>query len=63
MYFARIALAYLAHGQDPNAPTDKSLTFLSSVAGFKETPGIPVYQAAKHGVLGLMRSLPLSVQG
>jgi NAD(P)-dependent dehydrogenase (short-subunit alcohol dehydrogenase family) len=29
MYFARIACAYLAHGRDPNAPTDKSLTFLS----------------------------------
>jgi hypothetical protein len=43
MYFARIACEYLAHGQDPNAPTDKSLTFLSSVAGFKETTGIPVY--------------------
>jgi NAD(P)-dependent dehydrogenase (short-subunit alcohol dehydrogenase family) len=61
MYFAHIACTYLAHGQDPNAPTDKSLTFLSSVAGFKETPGIPVYQAAKHGILGLMRSLRLSV--
>jgi NAD(P)-dependent dehydrogenase (short-subunit alcohol dehydrogenase family) len=61
MYFARIACGYLAHGQDPNAPTDKGLTFLSSVAGFKETTGIPVYQATKHGVLRLVRSLRLSV--
>jgi NAD(P)-dependent dehydrogenase (short-subunit alcohol dehydrogenase family) len=29
MYFARIACAYLAHGRDPNAPTDKSLTYLT----------------------------------
>jgi NAD(P)-dependent dehydrogenase (short-subunit alcohol dehydrogenase family) len=59
MYFARIACAYLAHGQDAEAPTDKSLTVLASVAGFKETPGIPIYQATKHGVIGLMRSLRL----
>jgi NAD(P)-dependent dehydrogenase (short-subunit alcohol dehydrogenase family) len=39
MYFARIACAYLAHEQDPNAPTDKSLTFLSSVAGLKGGAG------------------------
>jgi len=31
------------------------------MAGFKEAPGRPVYQAAKHGVLGLVRSLRLSV--
>ena len=61
MYFARIACAYMAHGQDVKAPVDKSLTLLASVAGFKETPGVPVYQACKHGVLGLMRSLRLFV--
>jgi NAD(P)-dependent dehydrogenase (short-subunit alcohol dehydrogenase family) len=61
MYFARIACAYLAHGQEASARMDKSLTVLASVAGFKESPGIPVYQACKHGVLGLMRSLRLSL--
>ena len=59
LYFAHIACAYMAHGQDVKAPEDKSLTLLSSLAGFKESPGIPVYQACKHGVLGLMRSLRL----
>jgi len=34
---------------------------LSSVAGFKESPGLFVYQASKHGVLGLMRALRLFV--
>jgi len=61
LYFARIACTYLAHGQDLEAPMDKSLTLLSSVAGFKESPGIPVYEASKAGVLGLMRALRLYV--
>jgi NAD(P)-dependent dehydrogenase (short-subunit alcohol dehydrogenase family) len=29
---------------------------LASVAGFTESTGIPLYQACKHDVLGLMRS-------
>jgi len=57
LYFARIACAYLAHEKPKGS--DRSLTLLSSVAGFKETPGLFVYQASKHGVLGLMRSLRL----
>lgn len=56
LYFAHIALQYLAVDRDK---ADKSLTFLSSQAGFKETPGLFVYQSTKHGVLGLMRSLRL----
>ncbi|KAF3940801.1 hypothetical protein ABW19_dt0201134 [Dactylella cylindrospora] len=69
LYFSRIACVYLAQGQ--NSPSgvipstdilaqprlDKNLILVSSVAGFKETPGLYVYQASKHGVLGLMRSL------
>lgn len=57
LYFARVACAYLAHGREES--TDRSLTLLSSVAGFKESPGLFVYQASKHGVMGLMRSLRL----
>jgi NAD(P)-dependent dehydrogenase (short-subunit alcohol dehydrogenase family) len=60
VYFARIAYVYLRQ-QDPNAEAaekvDKSLTMVSSVAGFREDPGLYVYTASKHGVLGLMRSL------
>ena len=55
LYFARIACVYLAQGE----AQDRSLTLLSSVAGFQESPGLFVYQASKHGVLGLMRSLRL----
>lgn len=55
LYFSRIACAYLSQGPS----RDRSLTLLSSLAGFEETPGLFVYQASKHGVLGLMRALRL----
>ncbi|KEF63645.1 uncharacterized protein A1O9_01623 [Exophiala aquamarina CBS 119918] len=66
LYFARIASVYLRQGQRQSGD-DKSLTLISSVAGFKESPGLFVYQlttpprnqASKHGILGLMRSLRL----
>lgn len=61
LYFANIACTFLAHGNNEASRRDKSLTLLSSVAGFKETPGLFVYQASKHAVLGLMRSLRLFV--
>lgn len=61
LYFARLASVYLrqlAKGEDANAtPIDKSLTFTSSVAAFREDPGLYVYTASKHGVMGLMRVL------
>lgn len=55
LYFARIAAVYLR--QNAIQGMDKSLVLLSSVAGFEESPGLFVYQATKHGVIGLMRSL------
>jgi NAD(P)-dependent dehydrogenase (short-subunit alcohol dehydrogenase family) len=55
LYFSRVACAYLSQGPS----RDRSLTLLSSVAGFEECPGLFVYQASKHGVLGLMRALRL----
>ncbi|KIX99797.1 uncharacterized protein Z520_04433 [Fonsecaea multimorphosa CBS 102226] len=36
---------------------DRSLTFLTSVAAFKETPQLPIYQVTQHSILGLVRSL------
>lgn len=65
MYFARLALAHLKEKQefDPQTTTatsitsSKCITLVSSVAGFKESPGLFAYSAAKHGVMGLMRSL------
>ncbi|KAI7328413.1 putative 3-hydroxyacyl-CoA dehydrogenase [Hortaea werneckii] len=61
LYFARIASVYLRQppqsGESNEQCADKSLTLVSSVAGFREDPGLYVYTASKHGVLGLMRSL------
>lgn len=53
LYFARLASVYLQQGPQ----SDRSLTLVSSVAGFREDPGLNVYVPAKHGVLGLMRVL------
>lgn len=41
---------------------DRSLTFVTSIAAFKETPGLPIYQIAQHGILGLVRSLRSAVE-
>ena len=40
--FARIAVVYLKH--DKNEGEDKSLTLISSAAGFRESPGLWMYQ-------------------
>lgn len=67
IYFSRIASVYLRQlsTSDKSSATqaDKSLTLVSSVAGFTEAPGLFVYSAAKHGVMGLMRALRKSVRG
>ena len=60
--FAHVACVYLSAGKESSdGETDKSLTLISSVAGFKEHPGLFAYGASKHGVLGLMRALRLYV--
>ncbi len=55
MYVARIASVYLRHNRGPG--TDRSILLFSSVSGFKDSPSLFIYQASKHGVIGLMRSL------
>ena len=61
LYFARIASVYLRQpprrAESNEGCVDKSLTLVSSVARFREDPGLYVYTASKHGVLGLVRSL------
>jgi NAD(P)-dependent dehydrogenase (short-subunit alcohol dehydrogenase family) len=59
VYFAHIAATYLKAASKPTGP--KSLILVSSTAGFKETPGLFTYSASKHGVVGLVRSLRLSL--
>ncbi|KAL4937815.1 hypothetical protein BDV06DRAFT_226602 [Aspergillus oleicola] len=58
LYVARIASVYLRKNR-PDPSSDRSIILVSSIAGFKESPGLFIYQASKHGVLGLMRSLRL----
>ena len=51
IFTARIGQAYLRkHGGG-------DIVLTSSIAGFKESPGIVIYTASKHGVIGLSRSL------
>ncbi|EXJ77491.1 hypothetical protein A1O3_09717 [Capronia epimyces CBS 606.96] len=65
LFFARLAVAYLKENHNVDRQnsspesivSSKSITLVSSVAGFKESPGLFAYSAAKHGILGLMRSL------
>ncbi|KAL4751779.1 hypothetical protein BDW72DRAFT_202838 [Aspergillus terricola var. indicus] len=58
----RIASVYLRQNR-PEPEADRSIILISSVAGFKESPGLFVYQASKHGVIGLMRALRLYLHG
>ncbi|KAL4994046.1 hypothetical protein BDV10DRAFT_199066 [Aspergillus recurvatus] len=62
LYTARIASVYLRQNR-PEPGADRSVILISSVAGFKESPGLFVYQASKHGVIGLMRALRLYLHG
>lgn len=71
LHFARVASVYLRQGEggcgseaDSSSTRNKSLTFVSSVAGLIESPGLYVYAPAKTGVLGLMRAIwrPLSAE-
>ena len=45
-HFARIALVFLRHNRVQNPENDKSLTFLSSVTGFRDAPGMFLYQVS-----------------
>ena len=58
LYFARLASVYLRQRSEGETKSlNKSLTLVSSVAGFREDPGLNVYVPSKHGVLGIMRVL------
>lgn len=55
IYVSRIASVYLRHNRGSNC--DRSILLFSCVSGFKDSPSLFIYQASKHGVTGLMRSL------
>ena len=60
--FARIASVFV---RQPSASTkseglqsrDKTITFLSSIAGLRDSPGMPLYQTSKVALLGLVRGM------
>ncbi|KAE8454624.1 hypothetical protein EG329_000247 [Mollisiaceae sp. DMI_Dod_QoI] len=53
LYTSRIGLHYLRK----NGKEGGDLILVSSIAGFKESTGLTVYTASKHGVLGILRGL------
>ncbi|KAI1027555.1 hypothetical protein LB504_011652, partial [Fusarium proliferatum] len=57
--FCRLAIAFMKQDKDPKTLNgfSKSIVLLSSIAGITEAAGLFSYSAAKHGVIGLMRSL------
>lgn len=46
LYFARIAVVYLRHHRKEGE--DKSLTLISSAAGFRDSPGLFLYQVRQY---------------
>jgi hypothetical protein len=55
LYFSRIASVYLRQGRKEGE--DRGLVLTSSIAGLTDAPGIPLYSASKHGIMGILRAL------
>ncbi|KAL2416430.1 hypothetical protein ABEF95_001390 [Exophiala dermatitidis] len=68
IYTTHLAMWYLPRNPgstpcDPKASSgsrDRHLLLVSSIAGLSGLPGQPLYAAAKHGVVGLFRTLRLT---
>jgi len=56
MYTAKLALHYFNKQRD-DRERDRCLILKSSLAGYIDVVGVPLYQAAKYGVRGLMHNL------
>jgi len=54
LHFARIAAVFLRESRQEN--NNKSLTLLSSVNAFRDSPGLYLYQTSKHAIQGILRS-------
>lgn len=54
LHFSRVAAVFLRHGSKKGE--NKSLTLLSSVNAFRESPGLFLYQTSKHAIQGILRS-------
>ena len=63
IFTARIGCHYLRkNAKGGNGKAGGDLVLVSSIAGFKESGGLPTYTASKHGVVGLMRGLWLTAR-
>ncbi|KAJ5162337.1 hypothetical protein N7492_007729 [Penicillium capsulatum] len=56
IYTSKLALHYLTRHPE-GEHRDRSLTLMSSIAGYCDQPGTPIYCASKHGIRGIMSSL------
>jgi NAD(P)-dependent dehydrogenase (short-subunit alcohol dehydrogenase family) len=54
LHFARIAAVFLRESRQEHI--NKSLTLLSSVNAFRDSPGLYLYQTSKHAIQGILRS-------
>lgn len=55
LFTARIGMWFLQ--KEINGRKGGDLVLVSSIAGFKESVGMTVYTASKHGVLGILRGV------
>ncbi|KAJ3549058.1 hypothetical protein NM208_g692 [Fusarium decemcellulare] len=53
--FTRLAVVFLQDKQGAQ-PENKTITLLSSIGAIRDSPGVPLYQTSKVGVLGLLRA-------
>ncbi|OQD88800.1 hypothetical protein PENANT_c003G06846 [Penicillium antarcticum] len=56
IYTSKLALHYFAR-QPNHGKYDRCLILMSSIAGYCDQPGTPIYCASKHGIRGVMTSL------
>ncbi|KAF8470658.1 hypothetical protein BDZ91DRAFT_846978 [Kalaharituber pfeilii] len=59
LFTIRLAHHFLRHNSSPHDPTppDRHILLMGSYACFLDSPIIPLYAAAKHGLLGLFASI------
>ncbi|KIX01980.1 uncharacterized protein Z518_07919 [Rhinocladiella mackenziei CBS 650.93] len=68
MYTTNLAISYLSRNpgserckvETHSGPRDRHLILVSSIAGLTGLPSQPIYATAKHGVVGLFRTLRIS---
>jgi NAD(P)-dependent dehydrogenase (short-subunit alcohol dehydrogenase family) len=68
VYTTHLAIAYLSRNpgssncnpEEHTAARDRHLILVSSIAGLSGLPSLPYYATAKHGVVGLFRTLRIT---